>query len=111
MTEDEKFKVVNLLMILQIAVYAADETMNITWFNRHKTKAVSNNFLNIVLKEHGDIIKIFWDIPEISMPEITKVLDEYGKEAGSLQYEDIREVTALIKQYKQNKKSHDTGSK
>ena len=105
MTEEDKLKVVNLLMLLQIVVYAVDETETISWFNHYKTKAVSKNFLNIVLKEHGQVIKAFWDIPHLNMPEIIKTLDDFGKATGSLHYYDLADVTALINNYKQQKKS------
>lgn len=62
--ELDRVKVANLVVWLQMAVFAADETMHITWFNRHKTKNVLNNFNDIVVKEHGPLLKSFWDIPE-----------------------------------------------
>jgi hypothetical protein len=109
MSEEDKLKVINLLMLLQVAVYAADETMHITWFNRHKTKAISKNFLNIVLQEHGDVIKVFWDIPQLDINQIIKTLDEFGKAAGSLNYYDLKPVTELINQYKQQEKTKKDG--
>jgi hypothetical protein len=105
MTEQEKLKVITLLMLLQTTVYATDETSEISWFNHHKTKAVSKSFLNIVLKEHGDVIKVFWDIPEINMLEITQALEDYGKAVGTLDYYDLKPVTELINQYKKQEKS------
>ena len=45
--EEDRVKVVNLVVWLQMAVFAADGTANITWFNRHKTKNILNNFSNI----------------------------------------------------------------
>jgi hypothetical protein len=109
MSEDDKLKVINLLMLLQVVVYAVDETSHIKWFNRQKTKAISNNFLNIVLKEHGEVIKAFWDIPQLDMIEITRTLEEYGKAAGSLDYYDLKPVTDLINQYKQQEKTKKDG--
>ena len=105
MTEEDKLKVVNLLMLLQIVVYSVDETESIPWFNHHRTKAISKNFLNIVLKEHGDVIKAFWDIPELNINQIIETLDTFGKEVGSLSYYDLVDVTRLIKEYKQQKKT------
>lgn len=104
MTEEDKLKVVNLLMLLQIVVYSVDETESIPWFNHHRTKAISKNFLNIVLKEHGEVIKAFWDIPELNINEIIQTVDAFGKAAGSLGYYDLGEVTKLINEYKQQKK-------
>lgn len=100
MTEEEKLKVINLLMLLQISVYAADETTTIPWFNKQKTKSILNTFLDLIIKEHGHVIKSFWDIPEMDMVEVTKVLSNFGKAAGSLQYYDLMEVTKLINDYK-----------
>jgi hypothetical protein len=102
MSDEDKLKVANLVMLLQLCVYAADETVNISWFNRHKTKNVLNNFLNIVLSEHGHIIKAFWDVPELNMEEVTKTLDEFGKTVGTLNYYDLQKVTEIIKVYKSN---------
>lgn len=104
MTDEDKIKVINLLMLLQICVYAADETVTIPWFNKQKTKNVLNTFLDIIIKEHGHVIKSFWDIPDLDMVEITKVLTNFGQAAGSLQYYDLGEVTKLINDYK-NKNS------
>jgi hypothetical protein len=100
MTEEDKLKVINLLMLLQISVYAADETTTIPWFNKQKTKSVLNTFLDLIIKEHGHVIKSFWDIPEMDMVEVTKVLSNFGKAAGSLQYYDLVDVTKLINDYK-----------
>jgi len=100
MTYEEKLKVVNLLMLLQISVYAADETTSISWFNKQKTKSILNTFLDIIIKEHGHMIKSFWEIPEMDMLEITKVLTNFGKAAGSLEYYHLAEVTKLINDYK-----------
>ncbi|NDC95292.1 hypothetical protein EB077_08310 [bacterium] len=105
MTEEDKLKVVNLLMLLQVVVYAVDETESIPWFNHHRTKAISKNFLNIVLTEHGEVIKAFWDIPELNINEIIEKLDNFGREVGSLSYYDLTDVTVLIKEYKQQKKT------
>lgn len=109
MTEEDKLKVVNLLMLLQVVVYAVDETESIPWFNHHKTKAISKNFLNIVLQEHGTVIKAFWDIPELDINQVIKTLDEYGKASGSLDYYDFKPVTELINQYKQQEKTKKDG--
>jgi hypothetical protein len=105
MTEEDKLKVVNLLMLLQVVVYAVDETESIPWFNHHRTKAISKNFLNIVLKEHGEVIKAFWDIPHLDINEIISTVDAFGQAAGSLGYYDLDDVTKLINNYKQQKKS------
>lgn len=104
MTDEDKLKVVNLLMLLQICVYAADETSAIPWFNKQKTKNILNTFLDLVIKEHGHVIKSFWDIPEMNMVEVTKVLSKFGEAAGSLHYYDLEEVTKLINDYKNQNK-------
>lgn len=100
MTDEDKLRVANLIMLLQLCVYAADETVHISWFNRHKTKNILNNFINIVLSEHGHIIKAFWDVPEMDMNEVTKTLDEFGKTIGTLNYYDLKKITEIIKIYK-----------
>jgi hypothetical protein len=50
------------------------------------------------------VIKSFWDIPEMDMVEITKVLSNFGEAAGSLEYYDLDDVTKLIINYKNQKK-------
>jgi hypothetical protein len=55
------------------------------------------------------VIKVFWDIPQLDINQIIKTLDEFGKAAGSLNYYDLKPVTELINQYKQQEKTKKDG--
>ena len=98
--EEDRVKVANLVVWLQMAVFAADETMHITWFNRHKTKNVLNNFSDLVVKEHGKLLKAFWDMPEqIDMSEMSKRLSDFAELITGMDYLEMQESIELIKNY------------
>jgi hypothetical protein len=104
--ELDRVKVANLVVWLQMAVFAADETMHITWFNRHKTKNVLNNFSNIVIKEHGPLLKAFWDIPEqIDMAEMSNRLSNFAELITDMDYEEMEGSIELIKNYLKEKRN------
>jgi len=103
---EERLKVANLVVWLQMAVFAADETANITWFNRHKTKNVLNNFSNIVIKEHGPLLKSFWDIPDqIDMVEMSNRLSKFAELITDMDYLDMQECAELIENYLKQKRN------
>lgn len=102
----DRIKVANLVVWLQMAVFAADETMHITWFNRHKTKNVLNNFSNIVIKEHGALLKSFWDMPEqIDMAEMSSRLGKFAELITDMDYEEMEGSIELIKNYLKEKRN------
>jgi hypothetical protein len=102
----DRIKVANLVVWLQMAVFAADETMHITWFNRHKTKNVLNNFSNIVIKEHGALLKAFWDMPDqIDMAEMSSRLSKFAELITDMDYEEMQESIELIKNYLKEKRN------
>ena len=102
----DRIKVANLVVWLQMAVFAADETMHITWFNRHKTKNILNNFNDIVVKEHGPLLKSFWDMPEqIDMTEMSKRLSDFAELITDMDYEEMQESIELIKNYLKEKRN------
>ena len=104
--ELDRVKVANLVVWLQMAVFAADETMHITWFNRHKTKNVLNNFSNIVIKEHGALLKSFWDMPEqIDMGEMSSRLGKFAELITDMDYEEMEGSIELIKNYLKEKRN------
>lgn len=104
--EEDRVKVANLVVWLQMAVFAADETMHITWFNRYKTKNVLNNFSNIVIKEHGPLLKAFWDIPEqIDMAEMSNRLSSFAELITDMDYEEMQGSIELIKNYLKEKRN------
>lgn len=103
---EERLKVANLVVWLQMAVFAADETANITWFNRHKTKNVLNNFSNIVIKEHGPLLKSFWDIPDqIDMIEMSNRLSKFAELITDMDFLEMQESIELIENYLKQKRN------
>lgn len=104
--EEDRVKVANLVVWLQMAVFAADETMHITWFNRHKTKNVLNNFSDLVVKEHGKLLKAFWDMPEqIDMSEMSNRLSQFAELITNMDYLEMEESIELIKNYLKEKRN------
>ena len=104
--DEDRLKIANLVVWLQMAVFAADETMHITWFNRHKTKNVLNNFNDIVVKEHGTLLKAFWDMPEqIDMSEMSKRLSDFAELITGMDYLEMQESIELIKNHLKEKRN------
>ena len=104
--EEDRVKVANLVVWLQMAVFAADETMHITWFNRHKTMNVLNNFSDLVVKEHGKLLKAFWDMPEqIDMSEMSKRLSDFAELITGMDYLEMQESIELIKNHLKEKRN------
>jgi hypothetical protein len=102
----DRVKVANLVVWLQMAVFAADETMHITWFNRHKTKNVLNNFSDIVIKEHGQLLKTFWDIPEqLDMVEMSNRLSKFAALITDMDFLEMQETIELIENYLKEKRN------
>jgi len=105
MTDEEKLRVVHLMMHLEVCIYACDNTESIKWFNRHKTKMTMKSFIDTVLKEHGHLFKAFWDTPGLDMTDFVRTISEFGNEVSTIPLMDLPEITAIIKEYKQNKYS------
>jgi hypothetical protein len=97
--EEEKIKVLTLLMWLQTAVYAADECQEIAWFNTRRSKQLLKSTVDIILKEHGGIIKTLWDVDGVQMPEVTKALEEFTGLLSTTDYYKLPEISALIRAY------------
>ena len=104
--EQDRIKVANLVVWLQMAVFAADETMHITWFNRHKTKNVLNNFNDIVVKEHGPLLKTFWDIPDqLDMVEMSNRLNKFAELITDMDFIEMQECVELIEKHLKEKRN------
>jgi hypothetical protein len=102
----DRLKIANLVVWLQMAVFAADETANITWFNRHKTKNVLNNFSNIVIKEHGPLLKAFWDVPEqLDMVELSNRLSKFAALITDMDFLEMQETIELIENHLKEKRN------
>lgn len=106
---EERLKIANLVVWLQMAVFAADETANIKWFNRHKTKNVLNNFNDIVIKEHGPLLKSFWDVPEkLDMVEMSNRLSKFAALITDMDFLEMQETIELIENYLKEKRNGNT---
>ena len=104
--ELDRVKVANLVVWLQMAVFAADETMSISWFNRHRTKYVLNNLSDTVVKEHGTLLKAFWDMPEqIDMREMSNRLSQFAELITDMDYLEMEESIKLIRNYLKEKRN------
>ena len=103
---EDRLKIANLVVWLQMAVFAADETMHIKWFNRHKTKNVLNNFNDTVVKEHGPLLKAFWDIPDqIDMVEMSNRLSKFAELITDMDYLEMQECAELIEKHLKQKRN------
>jgi hypothetical protein len=102
----DRLKIANLVVWLQMAVFAADETAHIKWFNRHKTKNVLNNFNDIVIKEHGPLLKAFWDIPDqIDMVEMSNRLGKFAELITDMDFIEMQECVELIEKHLKEKRN------
>ena len=103
MTQQEQIKVLNLLMWLQVSVYASDECEPIKWFFNHKTKQSLKQTVDAINKEHGNTIKAIWDADGVQMPMVTEVMDTFTKLVAQLDYYKLPEINLLIQLYNEGK--------
>jgi hypothetical protein len=103
MKQEEQIKVLNLLMWLQVSVYASDECESIKWFFNHKTKQSLRQAVDAINKEHGNTIKAIWDADGVQMPMVTEVMDTFTKLVAQLDYYKLPEINLLIKLYNEGK--------
>lgn len=103
MKEEEKLRVLNLLMWLQISVYAADDCESVKWFYTHKTKQSLKAAIDVIIKEHGKTIMAMWDVDGVQMPMVTEVMDTFTKLVAKLDYYKLPEINLLIELYNEGK--------
>ena len=103
MSEEDKLRIVHLMMHLEVCIHACDNTEGIKWFNRHKTKMTMKQFVDTVLKEHGHLFKAFWETPGLDMTDFVRTINEFGEEVSTLPLMDLPEVTSIIKNFKETK--------
>ena len=103
MKQEEQIKVLNLLMWLQVSVYASDECESIKWFFNHKTKQSLRQAVGAIVKEHGNTIKAVWDADGVQMPMVTEVMDTFTKLVAQLDYYKLPEINLLIQLYNEGK--------
>lgn len=103
MTQEEQIKVLNLLMWLQVSVYASDECEPIKWFYNHKTKQSLKQTVDAISKEHGKTIKAIWDADGVQMPLVTETMDKFVKSIAQLDYYKLPEINLLLELYNEGK--------
>ena len=103
MTQQEQIKVLNLLMWLQVSVYASDECEPIKWFFNHRTKQSLKQTVDAINKEHGNTIKAIWDADGVQMPLVTEVMDKFAKLVADLDYYKLPDIVLLLKMYNEGK--------
>jgi hypothetical protein len=97
--EEERIKVLTLLMWLQTAIYSADECQEIKWFNTKRSKQLLKATVDTILKEHGKVFVALWDTDGVQMPQVTKALEEFTKLLATTDYYKLPEISALIRAY------------
>jgi len=102
--EEERVKIVNLLVWLQIASYAADDASTITWFNRNQTKMLLNRLNQTIQKEHGEGISGLWDTEGTNMQMVMEEVIKFSELIQTIPFYMLPEVTTVIKNHiaKQN---------
>jgi hypothetical protein len=103
MKEEEKLRVLNLLMWLQVSVYASDDCESIKWFFNHRTKQSLKQAVDAITKEHGKTIQAMWDADGVQMPMVTEVMDTFTKLVAQLDYYKLPEINLLIQLYNEGK--------
>lgn len=103
MTQEEQLKVLNLLMWLQVAVYASDDCEPIKWFYNYRTKQSLKQTIDAINKEHGRTIKAIWDEQGVQMPLVTNVMDDFTKLISKLDYYKLPDINLLIELYNEGK--------
>lgn len=99
MKDEEKIKVLNLLMWLQVSIYAIDECEPINWFYTRQTKQLIKRLVEAIQKEHGPVIKALWDTDGVQMPDVTKAIDKFASQLSNTDYYKLPDVTRLIEMY------------
>ena len=103
MKQEEQLRVLNLLMWLQVSVYASDECEPIKWFYNHKTKQSLKQTIDAINKEHGKTIQAIWDADGVQMPMVTEVMDKFVKSIAQLDYYKLPEINLLLELYNEGK--------
>lgn len=103
MKQEEQLRVLNLLMWLQVSVYASDECEPIKWFYNRRTKQSLKQAVDAISKEHGKTIMAMWDADGVQMPMVTEVMDTFVKLIAQMDYYKLPEIVYLIELYNEGK--------
>jgi len=65
-----------------------------------------NNFNDIVVKEHGPLLKAFWDIPDqIDMVEMSNRLSKFAELITDMNFLEMQESIELLENYLKQKRN------
>jgi hypothetical protein len=103
MTQEEQIKVLNLLMWLQVSVYASDNCESIKWFYSHRTKQSLKQAVDTIVKEHGKTIMAMWDADGVQMPLVTETMDKFAKLVADMDYYKLPDIVLLLQLYNEGK--------
>jgi hypothetical protein len=101
--EIENIKILNLLMWLQVAIYASDDVEPIKWFYNKKTKHSLKTAQQAINAEHGRTIKSLWDVDGVQMPLVTETMERFTKLIAELDYYKLPEINLLLELYNDGK--------
>lgn len=106
MTEEQKLRVLNALMWMQVSIYMCDNTEDISWFNARRVKYLSKSLVDTIMKDHGHVIKALWDEEGTQMHTVTKVVDQFCEKMQRIEYWKLPEVNHLLDLYIDGKFEH-----
>lgn len=106
MTDEQKHRVLNALMWMQVSIYMCDNTENIPWFHAKRVKYLSKSLVDAIMKDHGHIIKALWDEEGTQMNMVTKAVDQFCEKMQRIDYWKIPEVNHLLDLYIDGKFDH-----
>jgi len=104
MTQEEvdKVRILNLLVFLQLTVFAADDCSTIKWFNKHQTKMLLNRLNETVQREHGEALKKLWDEPGTNMNDVMTEAVKLSELISRVPFYRIPDINKLIENYLTN---------
>jgi len=97
--EVEKVRILNLLVFLQLAVFAADDCSTIKWFNKHQTKMLLNRLNDTVQREHGEALKALWDEPGTNMNDVMTEAVKLSELLSRVPFYRIPDINQMIEEY------------
>ena len=97
--EVEKIRILNLLVFLQLAVFAADDCSTIKWFNKHQTKMLLNRLNDTVQREHGEALKALWDEPGTNMNDVMSEAVKLSELLSRVPFYRIPDINQMIEEY------------
>jgi hypothetical protein len=100
--EDEKIRVLNSLVWLQVSIDAGDACENIKWFYNKQTKFYGKRYNDAIMKEHGRALLELWDVEEVNMQMVMKEIYDFSAIVTRIPFYRIREATNLLTKHFEN---------